>query len=36
MGRCEGIFLINSGEAYIMRNLISNNNDGIIAITSVP
>ena len=35
-GRCEGIFLIEAGECYIVRNKIQFNNDGIIALTSVP
>jgi len=35
-GRCEGIFMINSGECWIIRNRIFENNDGIIGITSVP
>lgn len=36
MGRCEGIFIINGSAAWILRNVINKNNDGIISITSVP
>ena len=35
-GRCEGIFLISGGECYIHRNQISENNEGLVSITSVP
>lgn len=35
-GRCEGIFMIEAGDCYIVRNRIHDNNDGIIALTSVP
>ncbi|KRX06053.1 Pectin lyase fold/virulence factor [Pseudocohnilembus persalinus] len=35
-GRCEGIFMINACECFIIRNCIEKNNDGIIMITSVP
>jgi len=35
-GRCEGIFIIEGGNAWIMRNNIIENNDGIVCISSVP
>ena len=35
-GRCEGIFVIECGECWIMRNSILENNDGIVCITSIP
>ncbi len=35
-GRCEGIFVIEGGEAWIIRNSIYENNDGIVSITSIP
>jgi len=35
-GRCEGIFMIDACQAWIIRNEIFHNNDGIIGITSVP
>ena len=35
-GRCEGIFVIEGGEGWIIRNQIYENNDGIVAITSIP
>lgn len=34
--RGEGIFMVECARAMICRNDISNNNDGIVAITSVP
>ena len=35
-GRCEGIFIISAGKCYIGRNKISENNEGLVSITSVP
>lgn len=35
-GRCEGIFVIEGGEGWIIRNSIYENNDGIVCITSIP
>lgn len=35
-GRCEGIFVIEGGQGWIIRNRIMENNDGIVAITSIP
>lgn len=35
-GRCEGIFLISGGHCYIARNVVSDNNEGIVSITSIP
>jgi len=35
-GRCEGIFLISGGRCYIGRNHISENNEGLVCITSIP
>lgn len=35
-GRCEGIFLISGGQCYIHRNQISENNEGLVSITSIP
>ena len=35
-GRCEGIFVIEGGEGWIIRNNIYENNDGIVSITSIP
>ena len=35
-GRCEGIFIIESGEVWIKKNHIFENNDGIIILSSVP
>jgi len=34
--RCEGIFVIEGGECWIMRNTIQENNDGIVIMKSVP
>lgn len=35
-GRCEGIFIIESGNCWIMNNQISENNDGVVCMTSLP
>lgn len=35
-GRCEGIFVIESGQCWIMHNTICDNNDGIVCLTSLP
>lgn len=35
-GRCEGIFMIEAGCCYIRHNVITENYDGIIMITSCP
>lgn len=35
-GRCEGIYLIAGGFCYIARNVIQDNNEGIVSITSLP
>lgn len=35
-GRCEGIFVIECGDCWIMHNTISDNNDGIVCMTSLP
>ncbi|EGR30705.1 hypothetical protein IMG5_125070, partial [Ichthyophthirius multifiliis] len=35
-GRCEGIFIIDGGKTWIIRNKIYENNDGIISVTSIP
>ena len=35
-GRCEGIFMIDGENTWIVRNKIFENNDGIITITSIP
>ncbi|KRX06051.1 Pectin lyase fold/virulence factor [Pseudocohnilembus persalinus] len=35
-GRCEGIFLIDASECWILRNKIYENNDGIIMVMSIP
>jgi F-box protein 11 len=35
-GRCEGIYLIAGGFCYISRNVIQDNNEGIVSITSLP
>lgn len=35
-GRCEGIFIIDGENTWILRNKIFENNDGIITITSIP
>lgn len=35
-GRCEGLFIIDGENTWIMRNKIFENNDGIISVTSIP
>ncbi|KRX05550.1 Pectin lyase fold/virulence factor [Pseudocohnilembus persalinus] len=35
-GRCEGIFIIEGANAWIIRNNINENNDGIVCIKSAP
>ena len=35
-GRCEGIFCIEAGFAWIHKNEIKNNADGIVMFDSVP
>ena len=35
-GRCEGIFLLNSCESWILRNEIYGNYEGIVMVTSIP
>lgn len=35
-GRCEGIFIIESGQVWIKKNQIFENNDGIIVLCAVP
>ena len=35
-GRCEGIFIIEGGDCWIVRNTILENNDGIVCIKSTP
>ena len=35
-GRCEGIFMLDACECMIVRNTITLNNEGIVAITSIP
>ena len=35
-GRCEGIFAIECGKAWITRNNIFENNDGIVTVASIP
>ena len=35
-GRCEGIFIIESGQVWIKKNEIFENNDGIIVLCAVP
>jgi F-box protein 11 len=34
--RCEGIFTIETGNCWILRNSIMDNNDGIVCLTSIP
>lgn len=35
-GRCEGIFMIEGSNCWIIRNDIKDNNDGIVCIKSCP
>ena len=35
-GRCEGIFLIETGEVWIKKNEIYDNYDGIVVLCAVP
>ena len=35
-GRCEGIFIVEGGDCWITHNTISENNDGIVCMSSVP